>query len=122
VDRVAAVLPLGACGQSELVLPAYTEEENAKLSGTYSHIEWRSIEEVINYLGALLRASNAEADEWSDADATGRPISHRLFELSRSSKPGFTQVKYRDQNYTIYSDAERDSLAPQNTACRRYRS
>jgi hypothetical protein len=114
VDRVAAVLPLGACGQSELVLPAYTEEENAKFSGTYSHVEWRSIEEVINYLGALLRARNASAGRWTDTDATGTTLSHLMFELSSDSKPGFTQVKYRDQHYTIRTDAERDAGAPQN--------
>jgi hypothetical protein len=114
VDRVAAVLPLGACGQSELVLPAYTEEENATFSGTYSHVEWRSIEEVINYLGALLRARNAEAVKWTDTDASGRAISHRMFELSSDSKPGFTQVNYRDRRYAIQTDDDRDAMAPQN--------
>jgi hypothetical protein len=114
VDRVAAVLPLGACGQSELVLPAYTEEDNARFSGTYSHVEWRSIEEVINYLGALLRARNAEATQWADTDASGRVISHRMFELSRDSKPGFTQVRYRDQSYTIRTNEEQDTMAPQD--------
>jgi hypothetical protein len=114
VDRVAAVLPLGACGQSELVLPAYTEEENARFSGTYSHVEWRSIEEVINYLGALLRARNAEAAKWTDTDAGGRTMSHHMFELSSGPTPGFTQVEYRDQRYVIQTDDERDAGAPQN--------
>jgi hypothetical protein len=114
VDRVAAVLPLGACGQSELVLPAYTEDENAKFSGTYSHVEWRSIAEVINYLGALLRARNVGAGQWTDTDADGATISHSVFELSSDTKPGFTQVKYRDQSYTIRSDDLREVTAPRN--------
>jgi hypothetical protein len=114
VDRVAAVLPLGACGQSELVLPAYTEEQNAKFSGTYSHVEWRSIAEVIGYLGALLRARNAGAGQWVDTDASGSAISHTEFELSSDRKPGFTQVQYGGVKYTIRTDDARDAMAPRN--------
>jgi hypothetical protein len=114
VDRVAAVLPLGACGQDELVLPAYTEEENAKDSGTYSHVEWRSIAEVIDYLGALLRVRNTEADQWTGSAASGAVISHTLFRLSSDSQSGFTQVTYRGIRYAIDTDNERDPAAPQN--------
>jgi hypothetical protein len=114
VDRVAAVLPLGACGQNELVLPAFTEEENAKDSGSYSHVEWRSIAEVIDYLGALLRMRNTEAAHWTDSDASGAAVSHTLFQLSSDSQPGFAQVTYRGMRYTIRTDDERDRAAPQN--------
>jgi hypothetical protein len=112
-DRVAAVLPIGACGQHELVLPAYTEEQNARDSGTYSHVEWRSIAEVIDYLGALLRAKNAEAGRWTDSDASGAATSHALFRLS-SEQPGFTQVTYRGIRYAIHTNDERDAAAPQD--------
>ncbi len=114
VDRVAAVLPLGACGQHELVLPAYTEEQNAKDSGTYSHVEWRSIAEVIDYLGALLRARNTEAGLWTGSEANGTVTSHTLFRLSTDSRPGFTQVTYRGTRYAIDTDDERDPASPQN--------
>jgi hypothetical protein len=114
VDRVAAVLPSGACGQTELVLPAYTEEENAKDSATYSHVEWRSIAEVIVYLGALLRTRNTEAAEWIGTDPSGANTSHTLFRLSSDSQPGFTQVTYRGTHYAIHTDAERDPTASQN--------
>jgi hypothetical protein len=114
VDRVAALLPLGACGQHELVLPAYTEEENAKDSGTFSHVEWRSIAEVINYLGALLRARNTDAAQWTNGNGTGATIAHTLFRLSSDSQPGFTAVTYRGTRYTIHTDDERDASAPQN--------
>jgi hypothetical protein len=114
VDRVAALLPISACGQNELVLPAYTEEENAKDSGTYSHVEWRSIAEVIKYLGALLRARNTDAAQWSDGDASGTAAAHTLFRLSTDSGPGFTQVNYRGSSYTIQSDNERDPSTPQD--------
>ena len=114
VDRVAAILPIGACGQNELVLPAYTEEENAMQSGTYSHVEWRSIAEIINYLGALLRVRNAESAEWTRVDTSGASESHTLFRLSTGSKVGFAQVAYRGASYTIDSDSERDPNAPQD--------
>jgi hypothetical protein len=114
VDRVAALLPLGACGQHELVLPAFTEEENAKDSGTFSHVEWRSIAEVIEYLGALLRPRNTEAAQWTGGDVSGTIMSHTLFRLSSDSQPGFTQITYRGTRYTIHTDNERDAAAPQN--------
>jgi hypothetical protein len=114
VDRVAAVLPISACGQNELVLPAYTEEENAKDSGTYSHVEWRSIAEVIDYLGALLRTRNTEAAQWTDTDASGATVAHILFQLSTDSRSAFAQVKYRGSSYAIQADNERDPSAPQN--------
>jgi len=114
VDRVAAVLPAAACGQHELVLPAYTEEQNAKDSGTYSHVEWRSIAEVIDYLGALLRTRNTEAAQWADTDASGVTVAHTLFHLSTDGGPGFAQVAYRGSSYAIQTDTERDPTASQN--------
>ena len=53
-------------------------------SGTYSHVEWRSIAEVIDYLGALLRTRNTEAAQWTDTDASGATVAHTLFQLCRS--------------------------------------
>ena len=114
VDRVAAVLPNGACGQHELVLPAYTEEDNAKDSGTYSHVEWRSIAEVIDYLGALLRARNTAAAQWTDTDPSGATVSHTLFQLTSDSQPGFTQVAYRGTRFAIHTDDERGPTAPRD--------
>jgi hypothetical protein len=113
-DRVAAVLPIGACGQHELVLPAYTEEENARDSGTFSHVEWRSIAEVIDYLGALLRERDAGAGQWSDVDASGATVQHSLFELSTDSAPGFAHVAYHGETYTIHTANQRSATAPQD--------
>jgi hypothetical protein len=104
-DRVAALLPLGACAQDELVLPPYTEEENSRNAGTYSHIEWRSISEVIGYLGALLRPGNRDAAQWTSTDAAGRTTTHTLFRLSAEGDPGFTEVRYRGATYSVHADA-----------------
>jgi hypothetical protein len=106
IDRVAAILPLGACGQDELVLPAYTEEQNARNSGSYSHVEWRSISEVIQYLGALLRTHDAEALRWTSTGTNGEVTTHTLFALSGSARAGFARVQYRGSTYTVLTDAD----------------
>jgi hypothetical protein len=106
IDRVAAILPLGACGQDELVLPAYTEEENARNSGSYSHVEWRSISEVIQYLGALLRSHDPDALRWTSADAHGEVTTHTLFALSSTARAGFARVQYRGITYAVQTDAD----------------
>jgi hypothetical protein len=114
VDRIAAVLPTGACGQHELVLPAYTEEDNAKDSNAFSHVEWRSIAEMIEYLGALLRARNSAAARWTDTDASGTNVSHTLFQLASDSQPGFTEVSYRGTRFAIHTDDGHDPAAQRN--------
>ena len=112
VDRVAAILPLGACGQDELVLPPYTEDDNATNSGTYSHVEWRSIAEIIEYLGALLRPNDREfAGTWSETDTGGRVAIHTLFTLASDGRPGFAAVDYRGLSYTISTDSDRETRA-----------
>ncbi len=95
MDRVAAILPLGAGSQDELVLPPYTEEENARNSGSYSHVEWRSISEVIQFLGALLRARDVDAVHWSGTAANGEVTAHTLFAMSTDARAGFARVQYR---------------------------
>jgi hypothetical protein len=106
IDRVAAILPLGACGQDELVLPAYTEEENARNSGSYSHVEWRSISEVIQYLGALLRSRDSEALHWSSTGANGEVTVHTLFAMVANAHAGFARIQYRGATYSVLTDAD----------------
>jgi hypothetical protein len=104
-ERIAAVLPLAACGRTELVLPQYTEDENSANSGTYSHIEWRSIAEVIQYLGAVLRAGPA-ATTWTESSVGGADTTHLLFSVTRHSGQGFATVAYRGDRYVIHSPAD----------------
>jgi hypothetical protein len=104
-ERIAAVLPLAACGRTELVLPQYTEDENSANSGTYSHIEWRSIAEVIQYLGAVLRAGPA-ATTWTESSGGGTDSTHLLFSVTRHSGEGFATVDYRGDRYVIHSPAD----------------
>ena len=104
-ERIAAVLPLAACGRNELVLPQYTEEENSKNSGTYNHIEWRSIAEVIQYLGAILRAGNGSG-AWTETGVDGATTRHVVFALARDGAAGFTRVEYRGDRYVIRTPAD----------------
>jgi hypothetical protein len=104
-ERIAAVLPLAACGRTELVLPQYTEDENSANSGTYNHIEWRSIAEVIQYLGAVLRAGDRSAT-WTESVEDGPQTRQLLFAVNRHSEPGFASVEYRGDRYVIHSPAD----------------
>jgi hypothetical protein len=109
-ERIAAVLPLAACSRTELVLPQYTEEENSANSGTYSHIEWRSIAEVIQYLGAILRAGDAAAS-WTESSSYAPDRQHLLFSVTRHTGPGFAEVSYRGDRYVIHSPADNPGAA-----------
>ena len=109
-ERIAAVLPLAACGRTELVLPPYTEEENSANSGTYNHIEWRSIAEVIQYLGAILRAGDTAAT-WTESHDATTDSRHLLFSVTRHTGSGFAEVSYRGERYIIHSPADNPGAA-----------
>jgi hypothetical protein len=109
-ERIAAVLPLAACGRTELVLPQYTEDENSANSGTYNHIEWRSVAEVIQYLGAVLRAGDRSAT-WTESSEGGLQTHHLLFAVNRHSGPGFASVEYRGDRYVIHTPADTPDAA-----------
>ncbi len=109
-ERIAAVLPLAACGRTELVLPQYTEDENSANSGTYNHIEWRSIAEVIQYLGAVLRAGDASAS-WTESNRGTPDTRHVLFSVTRHAGSGFATVNYRGDRYVIHSPADSPEAA-----------
>jgi hypothetical protein len=83
----------------------YTEDENSANSGTYSHIEWRSIAEVIQYLGSVLRAGPATTT-WTESSVGGAETTHLLFSVTRHSGPGFATVAYRGERYVIHSPAD----------------
>jgi hypothetical protein len=104
-DRVAAVLPLGACGKDELVLPPFTEEENSGHSGAYSHVQWRSVAEVIKFLGTLLRTADPAGggDRWQESDENGTHVTHVLFDLTSGQATGFASIDYRGSRYTVHS-------------------
>jgi hypothetical protein len=106
-DRVAALLPLGACTRDELVLPQFTEEHNSDVSGAFSHVQWRSVAEVINYLGGLLRIqTTANGGHWQQLDENGNSVTHVMFDLTANRAPGFTTVEYRGVRYTVHTIAD----------------
>jgi len=110
-DRVAAILPLGACGRDELVLPPFTEEQNSASSEAYSHVEWRSVAEVFEYLGTLLRTQGAtDGGRWTGSDENGANITHVLFDLTAGHPAGFASIEYRGSRYTVHSVT--DSATP----------
>jgi hypothetical protein len=106
-DRVAAILPIGACGKNELVLPPFTEEQNSGHSGAFSHVQWRSVAEVIEYLGTLLRTRAAtNGDRWQESNENGNAVTHVSFNLTADRAPGFATIEYRGSRYTVHSIAD----------------
>jgi hypothetical protein len=88
-------------------LPTFTEEQNSGRSGVYSDVQWRSVAEVIKYLGTILRTADpTPGDRWQESDDDGRAVTHVLFDLSRGRTPGFSTIEYRGSPYTIHSVAD----------------
>jgi hypothetical protein len=54
-NRVSAILESRACIKDQIVLASSTEEQFDIQTTGFAHIEWRSISEVIRYLGAIAR-------------------------------------------------------------------
>ncbi len=116
VDRIAAIVPREVCTQDELVLPAMTEEKNARDSSTFSHVEWRSVAEVIQYLGAMLRTGTPDdARTWRESSRDGGDGAlNVMFAASTAGEAGFVAIDYRGQRYAVNTDAARKPGAPRD--------
>jgi len=94
-NRISAMLHSEACNTDQIVLPAATEEDFHTESRKFTHVEWRSIAEVIQYIGALARHQKAEhsAVVWGSGN-------ERLFEF-RPGSDGRIAVSYRGDTYSV---------------------
>jgi hypothetical protein len=63
-NRVGALLRAADCYADQTVREPTTESDFRKYTETLGHIEWRSVAEVFQYLGAVLRQT--EGITWSD--------------------------------------------------------
>jgi len=69
-SRVSVILDGDDCRPDEIVLGSQTEEELGAASGEFAQIEWRSISEAIQYLGAVVRnQGTAHVPTWPDGVA-----------------------------------------------------
>jgi hypothetical protein len=53
--RVSALVDSDGCHADEVLLPRLPEKEFADVSKRFVHIQWRSVSEIFDYLGAILR-------------------------------------------------------------------
>jgi hypothetical protein len=89
-SRISAILHEQSCQADEIVLKTGTEEKYGTVSRRFTHIEWRSIAEVIQYLGAIARYQDhhsraekgAKYVEWESNDGP-----QRIFTYGRKRHP-----------------------------------
>lgn len=97
-SRISAVLHSESCEKDQLVLPTATEEDFDDESRLFTHIEWRSIAEVIEYLGAVARFQNAKTNHFVQWDASGNP--QRIFTYAKGTTGRLT-VRYRSDDFSV---------------------
>jgi hypothetical protein len=104
-NRISAILHSKTCNTDQIVLPTATEEEFHSESSKFTHIEWRSIAEVIQYLGAVARYQDRHSGDPNEklperfVGWTDRARMHRLFTYEKGTD-GRISVDYRDGPYT----------------------
>ncbi len=135
-QRVSSIINDDGCGPGEIVLKQTSEDKFSLQSQGFVHIQWRSIAEIFEYLGAVLRMnrSNSEAVHWTEPadswtavnneaakDVKARAgknfdnfcgpsddcAAHVLFDLSEDG-PGYLSVSYRNSTYRIPDDSFND--------------
>lgn len=109
-NRISAIIDSRACDMDQIVLKASTEEEFDKTTTGFAHIEWRSIAEVIQYLGAIARNQNSDvAPRWKsdkepcdESDKSGNSGKNpRSVFLITDGISGRITVNYFDHNYSV---------------------
>jgi hypothetical protein len=106
-SRISGMLREEECKGDQIVLPEETEERFDRESSQFTHIEWRSISEVIEYLGALARIQEhpvAGSSARSSGIRIGAGMSDTLFTFGHGSagQDGIS-VKYRGIEYRVPS-------------------
>jgi hypothetical protein len=67
--RISSVVDDTGCGPAEIVSPAGSEQDFQNSSAHFVHLQWRSVSEVFDYLGAMLRYNQAKNAAWSYTEA-----------------------------------------------------
>jgi hypothetical protein len=115
-SRISGMLRSNECKGDQMVLPEESEEHFERESGKFTHVEWRSIAEVIEYLGAVARTEEGEVNKITDSDEMvqtvnnsgmlkiGDDVDETLFTYGhgRAGKDGIS-VKYRGTEYRVPS-------------------
>jgi hypothetical protein len=115
-SRVSAMVSNSTCDTDQIVLDANTEKDFEEHSSNFTHIEWRSIAEVIQYLGALARYNTihstvSEQVSWGQENPSspGNLEANTLFTIKKFSQNdedgagahGRIKVSYAGSDYGI---------------------
>jgi hypothetical protein len=109
-NRIGAFLRADDCYEDQTIREPTAESEYQKYIETLGHIEWRSISEVFQYLGAVLRQQNGVT--WSaplERDVVGSQamsIRDSMFVLRQAdaaAKPVKLELNYGGENLAIGS-------------------
>jgi hypothetical protein len=96
-SRISAMVREETCNTDEIILPQETDEDFHAESGQFTHIEWRSIAEVIQYLGAIARYQDLYG-----STVSLRPRPDTLFAFKRDIS-GRVHVSYRGSSISVGS-------------------
>jgi uncharacterized membrane protein YgcG len=109
-NRISAILHGETCKADQIVLPTSTEMKFRDSTKEFSHIEWRSTAEVIQYLGALARyqertiktpaITKAKDVPLGWARAGSASVSDYIFTWQTGGS-GRIAVKYRGQDISV---------------------
>jgi len=114
-NRIGAFLRADDCYADQTIREPTAESEYQKYIETLGHIEWRSISEVFQYLGAVLRQQNGVT--WRaplERDVVGSQemsIRDTMFVLRQAdaaaAKPAKLELNYGGENLAIGSGSIR---------------
>jgi hypothetical protein len=120
-NRIGALLRADDCYADQTVREPTTESEFQKYTETLGHIEWRSIAEIFQYLGAVLRQENGVTwDVALEPDVVGSKESARpdtMFVLRAAGATAKLKVEYEGEKVGIGSghiDTARGALNDQS--------
>lgn len=114
--RVSALVNSDGCYADEVVLKKFTEQDFADASTRFVHIQWRSVSEIFDYLGAILRYNDRHSSPTqpspfqfaivpdptivSAPDLQPPPTGAILFAVY-NNVPGRLYISYNEQFYVV---------------------
>lgn len=114
--RVSALVDAAGCQPDEILLKPFSEDQFQLASQKFVHIQWRSVSEMFDYLGAILRYNDSTGEPFPfttepDLTVAGSPGKERapIFFAVRLHGPGHLSVTYNDRDFAV---ADIDPKAP----------
>jgi hypothetical protein len=97
-NRISGILNAMQCATDEIVLPKGTEHDYQTESRRYAHIEWRSVTEVIQYLGAIARLQDRTGTGFALNLERERPAYLFTYAIGDG---GRIAVHYRNSDFSV---------------------